>query len=116
MNSVDETRLRQLAEGRSAFYKAAWQDAEDRYNEILLIVNQMREAREQAERERDEAKFSPLGDNHHNAAACPHCGDLLGKAVDRAVTAEACETQLRQAIAEAAITLRDALARPEDAK
>src|SRR4051812_11346970 len=24
--------------------------------------------------------FSPLGDNHHNAAACPYCGNLLGKA------------------------------------
>ena len=23
--------------------------------------------------------YAPLGDNHHNAAACPHCGDLLGK-------------------------------------
>jgi hypothetical protein len=27
-------------------------------------------------------RFSPLGDNHHNAAACPHCGDLLGKVED----------------------------------
>jgi hypothetical protein len=26
-----------------------------------------------AERERDEARFRPLGDNHHNAAACPYC-------------------------------------------
>jgi hypothetical protein len=27
----------------------------------------------EVERERDEARFSPLGDNHHNAAACPYC-------------------------------------------
>jgi hypothetical protein len=24
-------------------------------------------------------QFSPIGDNHHNAAECPHCGDPLGK-------------------------------------
>jgi hypothetical protein len=25
------------------------------------------------------AAFAPLGDNHHNAAACPYCGDLLSR-------------------------------------
>lgn len=25
----------------------------------------------------EELAFRPLGDNHHNAAACPHCGSLL---------------------------------------
>jgi len=32
------------------------------------------------EREISLARFAPLGDNHHNAAICPHCGNLLGKA------------------------------------
>jgi hypothetical protein len=34
------------------------------------------EAERQIERltiERDEARYSPMGDNHHNAAACPYC-------------------------------------------
>jgi hypothetical protein len=35
------------------------------------------------ERGRLQGQFSPLGDNHHNAAACPHCGDLLTKAEER---------------------------------
>lgn len=26
------------------------------------------------------ARFAPLGDNHHNAAACPYCGDLITEA------------------------------------
>jgi len=27
-------------------------------------------------------QFSPTGDNHHNAALCPHCGEPLRKAVE----------------------------------
>ena len=27
-------------------------------------------------------QFSPTGDNHHNAALCPHCGQPLQEAVD----------------------------------
>jgi hypothetical protein len=30
-------------------------------------------ALERAERERDEARYRPLGDNHHNALSCPYC-------------------------------------------
>lgn len=33
------------------------------------------------------AEFGPLGDNHHNAAACPYCGDLLSKAESRGAKA-----------------------------
>jgi len=38
----------------------------------------------------DEARY--IGDNHHNAAACPHCGDLLGRS-------EAALRETRQALA-----------------
>lgn len=41
-----------------------------------------------------EARFSPLGDNHHNAAACPYCGDLLGKAERRVQEVERALRQL----------------------
>ena len=27
-------------------------------------------------------QFGPTGDNHHNAALCPHCGEPLRKAVE----------------------------------
>lgn len=40
-----------------------------------------------------EARFAPLGDNHHNAAACPYCSprsvivqrDILQQALDEAL-------------------------------
>lgn len=35
------------------------------------------------ERGRLQGQFSPIGDNHHNAAACPYCGDLLTRAEER---------------------------------
>jgi len=28
------------------------------------------------------AQFEPSGDNHHNAAMCPHCGEQLRKALE----------------------------------
>lgn len=27
-------------------------------------------------------QFSPTGDNHHNAALCPHCGEPLREAIE----------------------------------
>lgn len=36
-----------------------------------------RELLEEVRKQRDEARFSPLGDNHHNAAACPYCNPKL---------------------------------------
>ncbi len=54
-------------------------------------------------KERDEARFRPLGDNHHNAAACPHCNpgleaqrDVLIAARQRAEAAEAALTAQRE--------------------
>jgi hypothetical protein len=40
---------------------------------------------ERLQKELAEAKFAPLGDNHHNAAACPYCNpkpDPIAAAVD----------------------------------
>jgi hypothetical protein len=47
----------------------------------------------EARRETLNARY--LGDNHHNAATCPHCGDLVGRAQRalaeaNATAAEAC--------------------------
>ena len=44
-----------------------------------------KKASELAAREVEKARilqFSPTGDNHHNAALCPHCGEPLREAVD----------------------------------
>ena len=41
--------------------------------------DKMRERAERAEAELIAAKFSPLGDNHHNAAKCPYCQPELEK-------------------------------------
>jgi hypothetical protein len=47
------------------------------YDDALAAERQRREAAE-AEVERLKAlRFSPVGDNHHNAAECPYCGDPL---------------------------------------
>lgn len=43
----------------------------------------LREQLARVTRERDEARFMPMGDNHHNAAACPYCGDPLRAARSR---------------------------------
>lgn len=48
-----------MVEERSREPGDAWHQAADA---ILSLI-----------RERDEARFRPLGDNHHNAWACPHC-------------------------------------------
>jgi len=34
-------------------------------------------------------RFAPMGDNHHNAALCPHCGEPLRKALARVAELEA---------------------------
>lgn len=56
-------------------------------------------------RERDEARFAPMGDNHHNAAACPYCNpklrEMIDKAVQRAVKAERDAAHAARAAAEA---------------
>lgn len=44
---------------------------------------------EAAERERDRYRFSPQGDNHHNALKCPYCNPGLIDYEARAVAAEA---------------------------
>lgn len=36
----------------------------------------------------DEERFQPLGDNHHNAAECPYCGDPLRAALDKIIMLE----------------------------
>ncbi len=46
---------------------------------------------EKAEKERDEAKFSPLGDNHHNAEKCPHCAPKRAEALQKAADARQAE-------------------------
>jgi hypothetical protein len=54
--------LAPTTEPHPAGYLVRYSDYEklERKNERLTI-------------ERDEARFSPMGDNHHNAAACPYC-------------------------------------------
>jgi hypothetical protein len=42
----------------------------ERYSHAAVVTRE----RDEARRERDEARFRPgLGDNHHNAAICPYC-------------------------------------------
>jgi hypothetical protein len=60
----------------------------------------LRSALVEAQQERDEARYRPMGDNHHNAAACPYCGDLLGRARTRAEAAEQENARLREALVE----------------
>lgn len=95
-----EARVRELEGERDEWKQAAGAEAEradelqarvreleaerDEYASELQVEVLARSATEarvaQLEAERDEVRYAPLGDNHHNAAACPHCGDLLGKA------------------------------------
>jgi hypothetical protein len=44
-----------------------------------------------------EAKFAPLGDNHHNAAACPYCSPKLATQSSRAITDSLVESGLVKA-------------------
>lgn len=46
-------------------------EADDRIQELEAAVTRWKEQ-----------SFRPLGDNHHNAALCPHCGEPLRKATD----------------------------------
>lgn len=41
------------------------------------------QAADEKDHERAMARFAPIGDNHHNAALCPHCGEPLRKALAR---------------------------------
>lgn len=56
------------------------------YEEAKAALSALAVRLEAAERALTDARY--LGDNHHNAAACPHYGDLLGEAQARAVAAE----------------------------
>ena len=47
--------------------------------DLLAEIAALRAEVERLTRERDEAKFSPLGDNHHNAHRCPYCSPDLVK-------------------------------------
>ena len=44
----------------------------------FLLVQEILEGRKEAKQLKD-IQFSPSGDNHHNAAMCPHCGDPVRK-------------------------------------
>jgi hypothetical protein len=43
---------------------------------------------ERLKKELAEAKFAPLGDNHHNAAACPYCSPKLAQGQERTALIE----------------------------
>ena len=45
-------------------------------------------------------QFSPSGDNHHNAALCPHCGDPVRKLQAKLTEAEAERETLRDTLGE----------------
>jgi hypothetical protein len=52
--------------------------AGDRQYEVDCLKWDIATARQEAEELREEVrryKYNPLGDNHHDAATCPHCGD-----------------------------------------
>lgn len=42
--------------------------------DILSSLNNLEAEVTRLRQELADAKFSPMGDNHHNAAECPHCG------------------------------------------
>ncbi len=53
-------------------------DAVEMERRILVLEDQLKEAR-----------YAPMGDNHHNAALCPHCGAPLREAQKRIAELEA---------------------------
>lgn len=76
---------------------AKWEDRISAH--VAHVTSQLRqqlhtyaEERKQAKKELAEAKFSPAGDNHHNAAKCPYCNP----AYLNNRTAETTVSQLRQ--------------------
>lgn len=50
---------------------------------MSTTANRYRDMLGEAERQRDEAKYAPVGDNHHNAAACPYCRPQFDKRIER---------------------------------
>lgn len=50
-------------------------------------------------KERDNYRFSPQGDNHHNALKCPYCNPGMVDFEARATAAEAEREALREALA-----------------
>ena len=53
-------------------------------------------------------RFAPLGDNHHNAAACPHCNPQFTENLKRAESAESKLEQSKKAVARLTECLRKA--------
>lgn len=52
----------------------------NRARALIAAARRGREVQAELARMRD-VQFSPIGDNHHNAALCPHCGEPLRKAM-----------------------------------
>jgi hypothetical protein len=76
----------------------------DVYNAFPAIDHALTTARQRVaelEREVKEAKFMPLGDNHHNALKCPYCNpdQIDPKALRATITSQSAEIErLRKAL------------------
>lgn len=51
--------------------------------EAFLLIDAQDARIAELEKERDEARFAPLGDNHHNAAKCPYCRPTFQDGIKR---------------------------------
>jgi len=69
---------------------------EEKYYSLLEVS---RDRIAELEAEVETARFSPSGDNHHNAALCPHCGEPLRKALEKIAKLEAEVERLKSLVA-----------------
>ena len=94
-----------IEEGRNAF-EADRPTNHQKFERAVVLSRQL-------ERELAEARFSPLGDNHHNALACPYCNPN-GRLVDSTTPrrAQGREMKLAQVIEEMKSWAEDEYATP----
>ena len=90
MNLIE--RLRRQVEFLIEFWGG---DPEDPDHAGLRLY---REAADEIER-LGQCQFEPSGDNHHNAALCPHCGEPLRKALAEIERLRGENSQLAAALA-----------------
>lgn len=70
----ENARLRELADGYNRMREAAERRAQAAENAVNILEAEIIEM----DRERRGERFSPIGDNHHNALLCPYCSPKEG--------------------------------------
>lgn len=76
-----------------------WKHSEELCTEAATELARLQAENEALRRERDEARFSPIGDNHHNALKCPYCNPGWVEQVAAREAAEAKAARLEETLA-----------------